>query len=59
VLIEGILPEAQRLSRMMMRGMGELYIPKFVNYLERKDLGQPHHEEPHGADRNSLSSSIS
>jgi HEAT repeat protein len=38
VLIEGILPEAQRLSRMMMRGMGELYIPKFVNYLERKDL---------------------
>jgi HEAT repeat protein len=38
VLIEGILPESQRLSRMMMRGMGELYIPKFVNYLERKDL---------------------
>ena len=38
VLIEGILPEPQRLSRMMMRGMGELYIPKFVNYLERKDL---------------------
>src|SRR4030042_3120973 len=38
VLIEGILPERQRLSRMMMRGMGELYIPKFVNYLERKDL---------------------
>jgi len=38
VLIEGILPEPQRLSRMMMKGMGELYIPKFVNYLERKDL---------------------
>ncbi len=38
VLIEGVLPEPQRLSRMMMRGMGELYIPKFVNYLERKDL---------------------
>jgi len=38
VLVEGILPESQRLSRMMMRGMGELYIPKFVNYLERKDL---------------------
>ena len=38
VLIEGVLPEAQRLSRMMMKGMGELYIPKFVNYLERKDL---------------------
>jgi HEAT repeat protein len=38
VLIEGIFPEPQRLSRMMTRGMGELYIPKFVNYLERKDL---------------------
>jgi HEAT repeat protein len=38
VLIEGVLPEPQRLSRMMMRGMGELYIPKFVNYFERKDL---------------------
>ncbi|MGQ9646866.1 MAG: HEAT repeat domain-containing protein [Thermodesulfobacteriota bacterium] len=38
VLIEGVLPEPQRLSRMMMKGMGELYIPKFVNYLERKDL---------------------
>jgi HEAT repeat protein len=38
VLVEGILPEPQRLSRMMMRGMGELYIPKFVHYLERKDL---------------------
>ncbi len=38
VLIEGILPEPQRLSRLMMRGMGELYIPKFLSYLERKDL---------------------
>jgi HEAT repeat protein len=38
VFIEGILPETQRLSRMMMKGMGELYIPKFVTYLERKDL---------------------
>src|SRR3990170_4580746 len=25
VFIEGVLPETQRLSRMMMRGMGELY----------------------------------
>ena len=38
VLVEGILPEGQRLSRMMLKGMGELYVPKFVKYLERKDL---------------------
>ena len=38
IFVEGALPEAQRLSRMMIKGMGELYIPKFVNYLERKDL---------------------
>jgi len=38
VLVEGILPEAQRLSRMMLRGMGELYVPKFAQYMERKDL---------------------
>ncbi len=38
VLVEGILPEAQRLSRMMIKGMGELYVPKFAQYMERKDL---------------------
>ena len=38
ILVEGGLPLEQRLSRMMMRGMGDLYIPKFVNYLERKEL---------------------
>jgi hypothetical protein len=38
VLVEGVLPETQRLGRMMLRGMGELYVPKFVKYLERKDL---------------------
>jgi HEAT repeat protein len=38
ILVEGVLPEAQRLSRMMMKGMGELYVPKFAKYLERKDL---------------------
>ncbi len=38
VLVEGILPEAQKLSRMMMKGMGELYVPKFAKYMERKDL---------------------
>ena len=38
ILVEGFLPEAQKLSRMMMKGMGELYVPKFAKYLERKDL---------------------
>ncbi|MEW6375177.1 MAG: hypothetical protein AB1502_05220, partial [Thermodesulfobacteriota bacterium] len=38
ILVEGVFPEAQRLSRMMMKGMGELYVPKFAKYLERKDL---------------------
>ena len=38
IWVEGILPEAQRLSRMMLKGMGELYVPKFSHYLERKDL---------------------
>jgi HEAT repeat protein len=36
--VEGMLPEAQKLSRMMMKGMGELYVPKFAKYMERKDL---------------------
>ena len=38
ILVEGVLPEPQRLSRMMMKGMGELYVPKFAKYFERKDL---------------------
>jgi hypothetical protein len=38
IFVEGLMPEAQRLGRMMMRGMGELYVPKFAKYLERKDL---------------------
>jgi HEAT repeat protein len=38
IFVEGILPEAQRLSKMMMKGMGELYVPKFAKYMERKDL---------------------
>jgi hypothetical protein len=38
ILVEGLLPEAQKLSRMMIKGMGELYVPKFAQYLERKDL---------------------
>jgi len=38
ILVEGLLPEAQKLSRMMIKGMGDLYVPKFVQYLERKDF---------------------
>ncbi|MBM4339917.1 MAG: hypothetical protein FJ110_10260 [Deltaproteobacteria bacterium] len=38
VFVEGVLPESQKLSRMMMKGMGELYVPKFARYMERKDL---------------------
>lgn len=38
IFIEGLLPEPQRLSRMMMRGMGELYVPRFAKFMERKDL---------------------
>ena len=38
VFVEGVFPEAQKLSRMMLKGMGELYVPKFAKYMERKDL---------------------
>ncbi len=38
VFIEGLLPEPQRLSKMMMKGMGELYVPRFAKFMERKDL---------------------
>ena len=38
IFVEGVLPEPQRLGRMMLRGMGDLYVPKFAKYLERKDL---------------------
>ena len=38
VFVEGVFPEPQKLSRMMLKGMGELYVPKFAKYMERKDL---------------------
>ncbi|HVO84002.1 MAG TPA: HEAT repeat domain-containing protein [Syntrophobacteria bacterium] len=38
VLIEGILPEAQYLTSIMARGMAEMYLPKFVKFLENKEL---------------------
>ena len=38
ILIEGVLPESHPLESVMMRGMAELYTPKFAKFLERKDL---------------------
>lgn len=38
VLIEGVLPEAQYLTSIMARGMAEMYLPKFVKFLENKEL---------------------
>ncbi|MGE5311220.1 MAG: HEAT repeat domain-containing protein [Nitrospirota bacterium] len=38
ILIEGILPEAQYLTSIMARGMAEMYLPKFVKFLENKEL---------------------
>jgi hypothetical protein len=38
VLIEGILPQAQYLTSIMARGMAEMYLPKFVKFLENKEL---------------------
>src|SRR5512139_155281 len=32
ILVEGVLPEMQKLSRMMIKGMGELYVPKFAKF---------------------------
>jgi len=38
IQIEGIMPEAQSLDSLMLRGMAEMYTPKFTKFLERKDL---------------------
>ena len=38
ILIEGVLPEPQELNSIMLRGMAEMYTPKFVTFLDRKDL---------------------
>jgi HEAT repeat protein len=38
ILIEGVLTESHPLDSVMMRGMAELYTPKFAKFLERKDL---------------------
>ena len=38
ILIEGVLPEIHNLNSLMLRGMAEMYTPKFAKFLERKDL---------------------
>ena len=38
VLVDGPLPETQRLSALMPRGMAEVYTPRLARFLERKDL---------------------
>ncbi len=38
ILIEGVLPESYPLEAVMLRGMAEMYTPKFAKFLERKDL---------------------
>ncbi len=38
ILIEGVLPEIQDLNKLMIEGMAEMYVPRFVKFLEDKDL---------------------
>jgi HEAT repeat protein len=38
ILMEGVLPESHPLESVMMRGMADLYTPKFAKFLERKDF---------------------
>jgi len=38
ILIEGVLPEIHNLNSLMLRGMAEMYAPKFAKFLDRKDL---------------------
>jgi HEAT repeat protein len=38
ILIEGVLPEIENINSVMLRGMAEMYTPKFAKFLERKDL---------------------
>jgi hypothetical protein len=38
ILIEGVLPEVQDLNSLMIAGMAEMYVPRFVQFLEKKDL---------------------
>jgi hypothetical protein len=38
ILVDGPLPDTQRLSSLMMKSMAEIYIPRLAKFLERKDL---------------------
>jgi len=38
IWIEGVLPEPAELNSLMLQGMADMYTPKFVTFLERKDL---------------------
>ncbi len=38
ILVEGVLPEIQDLISLMIAGMAQMYVPRFVEYLEQKDL---------------------
>jgi hypothetical protein len=38
VLVEGALPEPQKLGALMPAGMAEVYAPRLAHFLERKDL---------------------
>lgn len=38
ILVEGALPETQRLNALMAAGMAEVYVPRLAHFLERKDL---------------------
>jgi hypothetical protein len=38
ILVDGPLPETQRLDMLMTKGMAEVYVPRLSNFLERKDL---------------------
>ena len=38
ILVDGPLPETQRLSTLMTKGMAEVYVPRLSKFLERKDL---------------------
>lgn len=38
ILVEGALPETQKLKGLMAAGMAEVYVPRLSQFLERKDL---------------------
>jgi hypothetical protein len=49
IIIEGVLPEIQSLNSAMLRGMAEMYAPKFAKFLEmlKKAEESPSDKNPH------------